>query len=122
MKKPSALPLALSLCLLILAAGSVSAADEMNKSAKKGTYLIELKHTSEQCLDKLDQMSAEAPKLLEKIQWGCLSGDHTGYWIVSAPSEKAAREMLPALLRDEAHVVGLNTFTVEQIKSFHQKR
>jgi len=120
MKK--SLVLALLLCLLTVTAGRVFSADDMNKAAKKGKYLIELKHTSDQCLEKLDQISAEAPKMLDKIQWGCLSGDHTGYLIVSAESEKAARDMLPALMRDEAHVVGLNTFTVEQIKSFHQKK
>lgn len=122
MKGKMALPLALALCLLSVAAGGAFGTDEASNAHKKGKYLIELKHTSEQCLNTLDQISAEAPKLLDRVEWGCLSGDHTGYLIVSAESEKAARAMLPSLMRDEALVVGLNTFTVEQIKSFHQKK
>jgi hypothetical protein len=51
-----------------------------------------------------------------------MAGDHTGYLMVSAENEAAAKDMVPAFLRgDDTHVVALNKFTVEQIRSFHGK-
>jgi hypothetical protein len=42
--------------------------------------------------------------------------------MVWAENEAAAKNMVPAFLRgDDTHIVALNKFTVEQIKSFHGK-
>jgi hypothetical protein len=103
---------------VLVMAGLVNAA---SIAGGKSVYLVESKHTPEQCLAALDAMSASAPKMLSTINWGCMSGDHTGYAFVNAPSESAVREMLPESLRASAHIVKVDKFTVAQIKSFHQK-
>ena len=78
-------------------------------------------HTPENCLKVLDEVSAKTPRLLGKFEWGCMAGDHTGYAVVEAKDEAAARAMLPAGMQD-AKTVKLNKFTTEQIKSFHEKK
>jgi hypothetical protein len=83
-------------------------------------YHVEAKHTQEQCLADLDKM-AEAPQVLDKFEWGCMAGDHTGYATVEAGSEQEAMSMLPAEMRSRAHVVAVSKITPEQIKSFHQQ-
>jgi len=92
-----------------------------DQQAKGDHYLLIMPHTAEQCLKALDDMEAASPQLLAKTDWGCMAGDHTGYLIVQAASEQAARNMIPAAERAGAKVIKLNKFTPEQIKSFHQK-
>jgi hypothetical protein len=117
------LPLSAVMVLLLFAcACSASYARDEHK-ARKMQFLIEMKHTPERCVAELDQISAEAPKLLDQVEWGCMAGDHTGYLMVWAENEAAAKNMVPAFLRgDDTRIVALNKFTVEQIKSFHGKK
>lgn len=96
----------------LLASGSSTSAQN---------YLIMMPHSKEQCLKALDNMNASSKELLAKTDWGCMAGDHTGYVMVEASSEKAAREMVPKEERSAAKVIPLNKFTPEQIKAFHQK-
>ncbi len=84
-------------------------------------YMILMPHTKEQCLKALDDMVASSSDLLARTEWGCMVGDHTGYVIVNAASEEAARNLVPAAERSSARVIKLNKFTPEQIRSFHQK-
>ena len=84
-------------------------------------YLIISSHTPEKCLADLDAVLAEKPQLLDSIEWGCKSGDHTGYLIVNADSETAARELLPTSMQKDARVIKLNKFTAEEIRSYHTK-
>jgi hypothetical protein len=84
-------------------------------------YLIETSHKPEDCVKALDTMAEQDKKLLSKMDWGCLSGDHTGYVIVDAASEQDARAKLPDALRADAKIVKLNKFTPKEIASFHQK-
>jgi hypothetical protein len=85
-------------------------------------YMIESPHTKEDCLRALDEIVAQDPRFLQKFDFGCMAGVHTGWAIVDAGSESAARNMLPSFLRAKARVTGLNKFTPEQIKSFHEKK
>lgn len=102
---------------LVLPASAGSAAS----SAGGDKYLVMMPHTPEECLKALDDTAARSPKLLADMDWGCMSGDHTGYVTVKAKSEEAAKAMLPESQRAKAKVVKLNKFTQEQIKSFHTK-
>ena len=79
------------------------------------------RHTPENCLKVLDEVSAKNPKLLSRFDWGCMAGDHTGYAVVEAKDEAGVKAMLPAGMQD-AKIVKLNKFTTEQIKSFHEKK
>ena len=108
------------LALLVPAIVILVGAQPKDKTAKTH-FLVELKHTPEECLADLDRMSADAPKFLDRIEWGCMAGDHTGYAIIAAESEEAVRNMLPAADRDKARIVAVNKFTIDQIRSFHKK-
>ena len=84
-------------------------------------YLIETTHTPAECLAALDTMAEQDKKLLAKTDWGCLSGDHTGYIVVDADSEQAARALLPEKMRANAKVIKVTKFTPKEIASLHQK-
>jgi hypothetical protein len=84
------------------------------------TYLIESPHSKEECLQALDDVLARGPEFLAKFDWGCMSGDHTGWAIVEAGSEAAARSTVPVLVRGKARVIEVSKFTPEQIRSFHE--
>ena len=95
---------------------------EMNSSPMEAmnTYLIKFPHTAENCIATLDKISKDSPELLNKIEWGCKSGDHTGYMIVDSKNEVAALQMVPSLVRSDAKVEKLDKFTMAEIKSLHQ--
>ena len=82
-------------------------------------YIVESPHTKDECLRALDEVLAEGPAVLNKFDWGCQTGDHTGYAVVDAENETNVRNMIPTFLRTKARVVKVGKFTPEQIKSFH---
>jgi hypothetical protein len=83
-------------------------------------YLIESPHTEEECLRALDELADAGGKRLEQFSWGCMAGVHTGWGIVEAESESAAREIVPAFVRGKAQVVAVDQFTPEQIRAYHE--
>lgn len=85
-------------------------------------YLIESPHTTEECLRALDEILVRGPGALAKYDFGCMSGDHTGYCIVEAGSESEAKETVPTFLRGKARIVKVDKFTPEQIKTFHEMK
>ena len=95
--------------------------DLIEKQETGHTYLITLPHTSETCLQMLDEISKEKPEALNKIEWGCMSGDHTGYMTVKSQDEKTALNLLPSAIQKKAKIEKVGKFTKEQIRSFHKK-
>ncbi len=85
-------------------------------------YFVESKHTQEECLRALDEVLAKGSDVLNRMEWGCMAGDHTGYSIVDARSESDALQIVPMFLRGKARAVKLNKFTPDQIRSFRQKK
>jgi hypothetical protein len=84
-------------------------------------YFVASPHTPEECLRALDEILEKGPRVLAEYEWGCMTGDHTGYAIVEARSEAEAKATIPAFLEGKARVVKLNKFTPEQIREFHKK-
>ncbi len=82
-------------------------------------YIVESPHTKEECLKALDEILAKGPGVLNKFDWGCAAGNHTGYAIVDAEGESEVQNMIPTFLRNKAHVMKIGKFTPEQIKSLH---
>ena len=80
-------------------------------------FIIESPHTKEECLTALDQ--ALADNNLSTFKYGCGSGDHTAYALVSASSESEARRLVPRLVRDKAHVRPVGPITAEQVRQYH---
>ncbi len=83
-------------------------------------YLVESPHTPEGCLSALDGFLAVGPEFLARFDFGCRTGEHTGWALLEAASESAARNMLPAGERIRARVVKVSKFTPEQIKAAHE--
>ena len=121
-------PFAVLVVTLITAAAMMlalpAAADRASSSSSSGNmrYLLITSHTPEKCLADLDAVLASKPDMLDRIEWGCKGGDHTGYLIVDAPTEQAARQMLPAPMQAGARVVTLSRFSADDIRSFHQMK
>lgn len=84
-------------------------------------YFIESIHTAEECLRALDEIVVKGSDVLDKYEWGCMAGDHTGYAVVEAGSEAEVKKMIPSFLVWKSKIVKLNKFTVEQIREFHKK-
>ena len=99
---------------LFLAAFAVTSA-----TAKDARFFVMARHTPEECLKTLDDVSAKSSKLLATFDWGCKAGDHTGYAVLEAKDEAAVKAMLPADMKD-VKIVKLNKFTQKQIKAFHE--
>ncbi len=89
-------------------------------AAKEQRFLVIISHTPESCLADLDKVSAKGEKLLATFDWGCMYGDHSGYAVIEAKDEAAARAMLPAGL-SEVKLIKVGKYTREQIRSFHEK-
>jgi hypothetical protein len=84
-------------------------------------YLIETPHKAEDCLKALDEELAKGPKVLEKFEYGCMAGDHTGYAIIDAKNREDAVKLVPTFLQDSAKIIEVAKFTPAMISSFHQK-
>ncbi len=101
---------------LLLPAGRALAGDK----GSKHDYFVTTTHTPEQCLAALDEMAAKNKKLLSSVEWGCKSGDHTGYVFVQAADEKEALAKLPEVNRASAKAVMVTKFTPEDLKKIHK--
>jgi hypothetical protein len=82
-------------------------------------FLVELPHTKEDCLEALDSVVAYSSALMERIDWGCGADVHTGWLVIEAQDEHAARMMVPTNIRDRASATQLVKFTPDQVRSFH---
>ena len=85
-------------------------------------YLIESTHTPEECLRELDSIVREDPKVLDRFEFGCLSGEHRGVAIVQAEDETRALGLVPASARARTRVIPLTRFTPEQIRMAHEHK
>ncbi len=81
------------------------------------TYLIEARHSPEECVQAMDEALARGPGFLAQFDWGCVAGEHTGWATVQAESESQAREMVPAVARDKARVVRVDKVTPDHINA-----
>jgi hypothetical protein len=104
--------------------GSAQAAGDAKggeaKAGGSGKYLVTATHTPEECLASMDEV-AKNKKLLEKAEWGCMSGDHTVYLTMQAKSPDDAIKQLPEHERKNAKAVKLTKLTAAQIKKFHEQ-
>jgi hypothetical protein len=86
------------------------------------TFLLEAKHNDAECLNALEDMAKENPKLLDNCWFGCAYGNHIGWVTVEAQNESDARDQLPLSLRENANVTEVGKFTLDQIASFHKMK
>lgn len=84
-------------------------------------FMIQSPHTKEECLHALDETLKAGPEVLAKYEYGCSKGDHTGYALVAAQDENAARKMVPTFLLPKAKIVPVDRFTPEAVRALHTK-
>lgn len=110
------------LSLILLFCSGSSIAQQMSKPASKNNhYFIQSPHSQEQCMNVMTEMKGKGDKYLSKFSFGCMSGDHTAYAFVDAPSEDAARMMLPKDVQQDAKIVKVDRFTAAQIEKMHKE-
>ena len=109
-----------SIIVMLLVVFLLGGSKTESKVSGENNYLVKFTHTKESCLAALDKISKDNSKLLAKIDWGCMSGDHTGYMIVNGKDEKSVMAMIPESIRDQVKVEKVDKFTKEQIESFHK--
>ena len=94
---------------------------EPGKVMTKTWYMITSPHTVQECMQALDEVAKMGQQSATQWKWGCMSGDHTGYAFVQADSPEQALRMVPDIIRDKARVEKVDEFTVDQIRSMHNK-
>jgi len=83
-------------------------------------FLIQSPHKPEECLRALDGIFAKGKDTLEKYEFGCREGDHTGYMTVDAGTKnEVLNKYVPDFLQSKARVVEIQKFTPDEIKAFH---
>jgi hypothetical protein len=87
-------------------------------------FLIEVPHegTKRDCAHALDVFYRTGSHYLTHADWGCKDGVHKSWLMVDVESKDAARSIVPAEYRQKAVIVGLNTFTqqeIDDIKRLH---
>lgn len=112
---------AIKLLLVCLVCGVSSSFAQQNPGAGKNNhYFVQSPHSQEQCMKAMDEMKAHGDQYLSKFYFGCMSGDHTAYAVLDAPSEDAARKMLPQDLQQNAKITKVDKFSSAQIEKMHK--
>lgn len=85
-------------------------------------FLIEVPHEEETvaCARAVEILLSTGSHFLSHAEWGCLDGVHKGWIILEAENKEQAKNMLPPAYRNEALIVKLNKFTLEQIDEILQ--
>jgi len=108
--------------LTVFVAVPVTAQDKGESAQAKYDFMVVSPHTAEGCLAALDEIVGSGEGALDKWNWGCMAGDHTGYAVVKAADQKEALQVVPKSLRSQATAVKLNKFTAKQVESFHKMK
>jgi hypothetical protein len=101
---------------------SLVAYSQSSKSDNKtNLYFVQAKHTPDQCLNTLSEMKGKGDAFLSKFEFGCMSGDHTGYAFLEGKSEESVKAMLPKELQETATIQKVDKFTAQQIENLHKE-
>ena len=111
----------LMIAILLIATSSVMAKKSVT-SAKDNSYFVQVSHSTEQCKNALTEMKDKGDPYLSKFWFGCMSGDHTAYGILTGSSEDAVRKTLPKELQATAKIEKVDQFTSAQLNKMHQEK
>lgn len=81
-------------------------------------FIIEVPHKAEPqaCLEAIKVLLGTGSHYLTNADFGCFDGEHKAWVLVEADSKEEARGIIPSLYRDQAKVVKLNKFSMEDIE------
>ena len=82
-------------------------------------FLIEFPHEAERvaCARTVQVFLRSGSHFLTNADWGCMDGDHRAWVIVDVANKDEARAIVPPAFRAKAKIVGLNSFSIEQIEA-----
>ena len=80
-------------------------------------FLIVLEHEDEAvaCARAVKILLDSGSHFLTNADYGCCDGVHKAWITIEAESKSDARSVLPPLFREQAKIVGLNKFSIEEI-------
>jgi hypothetical protein len=89
-------------------------------------FLIEVPHSPDTlaCARVVQVFLSTGSHFLTHADWGCRDGQHSAWMVVDVASRDDARAIVPPALRSGARIIGLNTFTIEEINDIiaeHQR-
>jgi hypothetical protein len=81
-------------------------------------FLIEVPHESNtvDCARVVDTFLKSGSHFLSRADWGCRDGEHKAWMIVDVDSKAEASRIVPPAFREQAKIVQLNTFSVDEIE------
>ena len=84
------------------------------------TFLIEIPHSENtfECKQIIKLFVESGSHLLANAHWGCKSGIHKSWFISDFNSATDAMQIVPPLLRHNANIIELTTFTKSDIQQF----
>jgi hypothetical protein len=105
-------------CLLLPAVTLAGPSAVKPNSPGMKEYLVTVPHTAAECVNVLEDFRSNSA--LSKFEFGCKSGDHTAYRMVSARSAEEALALVPPKERSRAKAVELHKFTIEELGQLHK--
>ena len=86
-------------------------------------FLIDVPHPSDQlaCARVVTVFLTSGSHFLRNADWGCMDGEHHAWMIVEVDSKDEARSIVPPAFRAQASIVGLNTFSMDQIEAIMRR-
>lgn len=80
-------------------------------------FFIEVPHAAEKgaCIRAVKAFLNTGSHFLTNADWGCYDGDHKAWIILDLDSKEEALAVVPPGFRDQAKIVKLNKFTMEEI-------
>jgi len=87
------------------------------------TYLIEIPHSENtfECKQIIKLFVESGSHLLANAHWGCRSGIHKSWFISEFNNAAEALQIIPPLLRHNASIIELTTFSKNDIQQFAER-
>jgi hypothetical protein len=79
-------------------------------------FLVISPHDHEECTRVIKLTLAIG--YLTHFYWGCKSGDHTGYAMIDAESEKEALLSIPTVIRNKGRAIGIVQFDPKVVEKW----
>lgn len=85
-------------------------------------FLIEVPHESERtaCIRAVQVFLDTGSHFLSNADWGCLDGIHKAWIVLEAEDKAQARMAIPPGFREQAQIVRVNKFTLEDIDNLQR--
>ena len=86
-------------------------------------FLIEVPHegTARDCARAIDVFFRTGSHFLTHADWGCKDGEHKAWLMIDVATKDEARSLVPSEYRQRAKIVGLNTFTQQELDAIKRQ-